>query len=47
MTELTFLKVLMLIRELNQRNMLFVTIGIFEIQGFRFNWMSAMDVIMY
>ena len=38
MIELTFLKVLMLIKQVNQKN---VTIGIFQIKGLSFNSMSA------
>ena len=36
MTELTSLKELILIKEVRQENMTFVTIGIFQIKGFKF-----------
>ena len=47
MTELTFLKVLMLIRQVHQKSVLFATIGIFQVKGLSFNQMSAMCVMMY
>ena len=36
MAELTFLKELMLIKQVHQKRMIFVTIGIFLIKGFKF-----------
>ena len=36
MAELTFLKELMLIKQVHQKSMIFVTIGIFSIKGFKF-----------
>ena len=36
MTELTSLKELILIKQVHQKNMTFVTIGIFQIKGFKF-----------
>ena len=42
MIELTFLKELMLKRQANQKSVIFVTIGIFQIKGLRFYQMSAM-----
>ena len=40
--ELTFLKELMLVKQANQKNATFVTIGIFYIKALCFNQMSAM-----
>ena len=45
--ELTFLKELMLTRQVNQKSAIFATIGIFKIKGLRFNRMSAMIAMMY
>ena len=42
MIELTFLKELMLKRQANQKSVIFVTIGIFQIKSLRFYQMSAM-----
>ena len=47
MIELTFLKILILIRQFPQKNILFATIGIFQVKGLSFNQMSAMGVMMY
>ena len=47
MIELMFLKELMLIRQVHQKNLIFVTIGIFQIKGLSFNRMSVMDIMMY
>ena len=47
MTELTFLKELMLIRQANQKSKVLVTIGIVQIKIFSFNQMSAIDAIIY
>ena len=44
MTELTFLKELMLIRGVNQKKI--VTIGIFRMKSLSFNQMSAADAMM-
>ena len=42
-----FLKDLMLIRQANQKSVIFVTIGIFYIKALSFNQMSAMDAMIY
>ena len=42
-----FLKDLMLIRQANQKSVIFVTIGIFYIKTLSFNQMSAMDAMIY
>ena len=47
MVELTFLKVLMLIRQVHQKSVLFVAIGNFRIKGLSFNRMHAVGVMMY
>ena len=47
MIELTFLKELMLIKQVYQMSVIFATISIFKIQGLGFNWMPAMVVMMY
>ena len=47
MIELTFLKKLMLIRQVNQKSVIFSTIGIFWFKGLSFNQMSAMDIMMH
>ena len=47
MIELTFLKDLMLIRQVNQRSAIFVTTGIFKVKALNFNQMSAVDTIIY
>ena len=47
MIELTFLEDLMLIRQANQKSMIFVTIGIFLKKGLRFNYMYAIDSMIY
>ena len=47
MVELTFLKESILIRQVNQKSMIFDTIGTFYIKNLSFNQMSAMGVIMY
>ena len=47
MIQLTFLKVLMLIRQVNQKSVLFATIGIFKIKDLSFNQMPAMCVMKY
>ena len=44
MTELTFLKELILIKHVHQKSVLFVTIGI---KCLSFNDISATDVMMY
>ena len=41
MIELTFLKELMLAKEMNQKSVIFVTIGIFEIKVLSFKRMFA------
>ena len=47
MTELTFLKILMLRRQVHQKSGIFATIGIFWIKCLSFNLMSAMGVIIF
>ena len=47
MNDLTFLKEWVLIRQVNQKSVIIVTIGIFKIKGLRFNQMSALGVMMY
>ena len=47
MTELTFLKELKVIRQANQKSAIFVTIGIFKINGLNFNQMSEIDAMIY
>ena len=47
MIELTFLKKLMLIRQVNQKSLMFANIGILSIKGLSFNQMSAMGVRMH
>ena len=44
---LRFLKVLILVRQVHSSSVLFGTVGIFEIKGLSFNWISAMGVMMY
>ena len=45
--ELTFLKKLMLTKQVNQKSAIFITIDAFEIKGLSFNQMSAMDAMIY
>ena len=47
MIELTFLKELMLIEQVHQKSVMFVTIGISWIIVLGFNQMSAIDVMIY
>ena len=47
MIKLTLLKVLILIKEMHQKNAIFETIGIFKIKGSIFNHMYAIDAINY
>ena len=47
MIELIFLKELMLIRKVNHKSVMFVTIGIFEIKGLSVDQMSAMSVMIH
>ena len=47
MIELTFLKKLMLIKQLHQLSAMFVTIGISEIIVLYFNQMSVIAVTVY
>ena len=47
MIELTFLKELMVIRQVNQKSVIFVTIGIFEIKDLSFSHMYAIDVMIW
>ena len=44
--ELTFLKELMLTKQLNQKNAIFVTVGISEIKVLISNQMSAIDAMI-
>ena len=46
MIELVFLKILMLIRHVHQKGVIFVTTGTFQINGLNLNQMSA-GVKMY
>ena len=43
----TFLKVLMLIRQMHRKSILFVTTSISYIKGLSFNLISEMDVMIY
>ena len=45
--ELTFLKELMLIKQVHQKSVLFATICISQISVLSFNQMSAKDVILF
>ena len=45
MTELTFLKELILIRQANQKSVIIVTIDIFKIKGLNFNHMYVIDAM--
>ena len=45
--ELAFLKELMLIKQVHQNSVIFVTIGIFEIIVLSFKQISAKDVMIY
>ena len=45
--ELTFLKELMLIKQVNQKSVVFFTIGISSIRIWSFNQMSAIDIMIY
>ena len=47
MIELTFLNELMSIKQLHQKSVIFVTIGISEIIILSFNQMSAIGVMIY
>ena len=47
MIELTFLKELKLIKQVHQKSLMFVTIGISEIINLSFNQMSAIDAMIY
>ena len=46
MIEITFLKKLMLIKQVHQNSVIFVTIGIFQTKGLRFNHMYSIDVMI-
>ena len=46
MTELTSLKELILIKQVHQKNMTFVTIGIFQIKGFKYVCNGCHDVLI-
>ena len=45
--ELTFLKELMLIKQVHQKSVIFVTVGISETIVSGFNQMSAINAMMY
>ena len=45
--ELTFLEELILIKQVHQKNVIFVAIGIFWIKDLSFKSMSATNVIIY
>ena len=47
MIELNFLKESMLIRQANQHNAIFVTVGIFQIKGLNFNQMYVINAMVY
>ena len=47
MIELTFLKELMLTKEINQKSVIFVTIAIFDIKVLSFKRMFATVVMIY
>ena len=47
MIELTFLNKLMLIKQVHQKSVMFVPIGIFYIIVFSFDQKSAIDVMVY
>ena len=47
MIEFTFLKELMLIRQVHQKSVIFVTFSTFYTKGLTFNLMSAMGFTMY
>ena len=47
MTELTFLKELMLIKQMHQKSIILVILGIFWIIVLRFNQMSGIGVMIY
>ena len=47
MIELTLLKELILIKQVQRKSAIFVTIGIFKINGLSFHRISGMSVMMY
>ena len=47
MIELTFLKKLIIIKQVYQKNVIFITIGIFYTKYLSFNSMSDTDVTTY
>ena len=47
MIELTFLKEMVLIKQVHQKSVMFVTIGIFKIIFLCLNQMYAIDAIIY
>ena len=47
MIELTFLKELMLIKQVHQKSVMFPTIGTFQIIVFSFSQMSTIDGMIY
>ena len=47
MIELTFLKKLILVKQVQQKNVIFVTIVMFKIKGLSFTQVAAMDAMIY
>ena len=45
--ELAFLKKFMLIKQVHQKSVIFVTTGIFQTKGLNFNHLYAIDVMIY
>ena len=45
--EFTFLEEMMLIKQVHQKSVIFVTIGIFKINILSFNGVSPIDAIIY
>ena len=47
MIESTFLKKLMLVRQANEKSVIFAAIGIVQIMGLNFKHMHAIDALLY
>ena len=47
MIQLTFLKKFKLIKQMHQKSIIFVTIGIFQIKGLSFKHRNAIDAMIY
>ena len=47
MIELMFLKELMLIKQANQNNLIFVNIGFFQVKVLTFNQIFVIDFVIY